>query len=273
MSDDVQTIRANGIRFAYLSQGSGPLVMLFHGFPDTAHTWDHVMPLIAAKGYRAIAFFMRGYDPTEVPPRDADADTLARDPIALLDALGEKEAIIVGHDWGATCAYGAASLAPERVKKLFVVGIPHPAAVTPRPSLVWGVRHFLAYKLPGAGKRFVRNDFEALPRIYKRWSPTWSPPASELAAVRACFANEASREAAFGYYRKLDPRLRPFMRKPIHVPTIVFAGTDDPIVTPKDYHGARRMFASDYTVEVMPGGHFMHREHPEIFAERLLAHL
>ena len=63
------------------------------------------------------------------------------------------------------------------------------------------------------------------------------------------------------------------MRKPIQVPTVVFAGTDDPIVTPADYHAARRMFAGDYTVEEMPGGHFMHREHPEIFAERLLAHL
>ena len=273
MSQDVQTVRANGIRFAYLSEGSGPLVMLFHGFPDTAHTWSHVMPLIAAKGYRAVAFFMRGYHPTEVPARDADAETLARDPIALLDALGEKDAILVGHDWGSACAYGAASLAPERIKKIVVLAVPHPTALKPRPSLVWGVRHFIAYKLPGAGKRFARNDCAALPRIYKRWSPTWSPPASEFAALRACFSNEASREAAFGYYRKLDPRPAPFMRKAIQVPTVAFAGTDDPIVTPADYHGARRMFARDYTVEEMPGGHFMHREHPEIFAERLLAHL
>jgi pimeloyl-ACP methyl ester carboxylesterase len=271
--NDVKTIDANGLRFAYLEAGQGPLVMLFHGFPDTAYTWSDVMPKIAAKGYRALAFFMRGYHPTATPTKDADVETLARDPIALLDALGEREAIVVGHDWGYACAYGAAAIAPLRVKKIVVVAVPHPGAMSPTPSLLWGVRHFLEYKIPGAGKRFVANDFAALPRIYRRWSPTWSPPSSEFDAIRACFAHEASREAAFGYYRALTYPVAPCLRKKISVPTVVFAGQGDPIVSPRDYESARKMFTSDYTVEVMPGGHFMHREHPALFAERLLAHL
>src|SRR5215469_2918718 len=98
-------VTANGLEFAYLSEGSGPLVLLFHGFPDTAHTWDFVLPYIARKGYRAVAPFMRGYAPTEIPKRDADQVTLARDVLALVDAFGEKEAVVIGHDWGASAAY------------------------------------------------------------------------------------------------------------------------------------------------------------------------
>ena len=146
-------------------------------------------------------------------------------------------------------------------------------AVQWTPSKVWGVRHFFAYKLPGAARRFSNNDFAALPVIYKRWSPLWSPPADELAPVREAFAEPASLDAAIGYYRQLRLRPQSFFRTPIEVPTIAFAGLDDPIVGPADFAGARRMFKADYIVEEMRGGHFMHREHPDEFATKLLAHL
>ena len=111
-------VDAAGLRFAYLEEGAGPLVLLLHGFPDTAHTWDEIAPRIAAKGYRIVAPFMRGYYPTQVPAVDADARTLSTDVLALIEALGERSAVVVGHDWGAAAAYGAAALAPERVTKL-----------------------------------------------------------------------------------------------------------------------------------------------------------
>lgn len=273
MADAIQFVDTNGLRFAYLEQGSGPLVLLLHGFPDTAHSWDDLRPRIAAKGYRAVSPFMRGYHPSAVPDRDPDQETLARDPIALIDALGARDAILVGHDWGASAVYGAAALHPQRVTKLFVIGIPHPAALKPSPKKLWGVRHFAAYKIPGAPDRFARNDFAALPAIYKRWSPTWDPDPSEFDAVRQSFSNPASLNAAFGYYRKLSPVPSASLKAKITVPTVVFAGLDDPIVTPADYRNAARMFESEYTVEEVPGGHFMHREHPKVFAERMLGYL
>jgi pimeloyl-ACP methyl ester carboxylesterase len=266
-------VEANGLRFAYLEDGSGPLVLLLHGFPDTAHSWNHARARIAAKGYRAVSPWLRGYTPTAIPPRDADLETLARDVLALIAALGESSAIVVGHDWGAAACYAAASLEPARVKKLVVVGIPHPATLKPTPYKLWMVRHFFAYKLPGAARRFARDDFAALPLLYKRWSPAWSPPTDELTSVRACFADTASLDAAFGYYRQLRLRPQPFLRRPIEVPTVAFAGLDDPIVSPADYAAAQRMFRRDYIVEEIRGGHFMHREHPEEFATKLLAHL
>src|ERR1700749_2764571 len=101
---------------------------------------------------------MRGYDPSGIPDRDPDQETLARDPLALIEALGDDDAVLIGHDFGATTAYGAEALGPARGKKLFVLAIPHPAALKPTAKKLWGVRHFATYKLPGASNRFARND-------------------------------------------------------------------------------------------------------------------
>ncbi|BBX45009.1 hypothetical protein GCM10009641_23990 [Mycobacterium cookii] len=135
------------------------------------------------------------------------------------------------------------------------------------------MRHFAAYKMPGAASRFARDDFAALPAICKRWSPDWNPSPDEFDPVRECFSNRASLNAAFGYYRKLSPIPSAALKATITVPTVVFAGLDDPVAEPADYRRAARMFSGDYVVEEVPGGHFMHREHPDVFAERLLAHL
>lgn len=272
MSTEPRTVVANGIRFAYLEEGEGPLVLLFHGFPDTAHTWDAVQPRLAAKGYRVVAPFLRGYSPTEVPKRDADLETLARDALALVEALGAKTATLVGHDWGASAAYGAAALGPERVDKLIVLAIPHQAAIRVTPGMLWATRHFTAYKLPGAANRFAANDYAALREIYARWSPAWTPSDEEFTAVRRCFSDPASRDAAFGYYRALSPLTPAHLRARISVPTVAFSGTDDPLFVHADFERARKMFTGDYTIEDVPGGHFLHREHPKVFVERLLSH-
>ncbi len=269
----IEFVEANGIRFAYIAEGKGPLVLLVHGFPDTAHSWDHVRPLIAAKGYRAVSPFTRGYRPTAIPQRDADGETLARDLLALIDALGEKEAILIGHDWGAAAVYGATAIAQERGRKLIAIAIPHPATLKPTLRKLWGVRHFLAYKLPGAARRFAQDDFAALPEIVRRWSPKWSPAPADLAPVRECFADPASLDAAFGYYRQLSFVPQPFLRARIRVPAVVFSGMDDPNAGRVDYERGRRMFDGEYIIEEMPGGHFLHLEHPALFAEKLLAHL
>src|SRR5580658_6899218 len=117
MMPEIRQVDANGLRFAYLEEGTGPLVLLLHGFTDTAHTWDHLRPRLAAAGFRAVSPFMRGFHPTAIPDRDATQETLARDVLALIEALGETRAIVVAHDWGANAAYGAAALGPARMKK------------------------------------------------------------------------------------------------------------------------------------------------------------
>lgn len=268
----LEYVDANGIRFAFFSEGKGPLVLMLHGFPDTAHTWDHVRPLIAKKGYRVVTPFLRGYAPTGIPETDPDAETLGRDALSLIEALGETSAILVGHDWGAFSAYSAAQLEPARVKKLITLVIPHPATFKPSLGQLWLARHMLLYKLPGSHRRFAADDFAALRAIYARWSPTWEPPDDELASVRECFSNPESLKAAFGYYRALSFVIPAYARRKIDVPSVLFAGLDDPIAKLADYERSRRIFTGECSIEAMPGGHFIHREHPDVFATRLLAH-
>ncbi len=271
---EIRNVDANGLRFAYLEAGEGPLVLLIHGFPDTARGWEGVLPRIAAKGYRAVAPWTRGYHPTEIPMGDADGMTLCRDLAGLIDALSDDgKAIVVAHDWGASAAYALAATQPEKIAKLFVLAIPHPAAIKPSLGKVWGVRHFFLFKMPGAARRFAMDDFAQLREIYARWSPTWDLPEGELDAVRETFSHRGSLEAAMGYYRALPLTVPSYFKKKISVDTVVFAGTDDPIVSVDDYQAASRMFTGAYVVETMPGGHFLHREHPDEFADKLLAHL
>jgi pimeloyl-ACP methyl ester carboxylesterase len=120
-------IAANGISLHVTEQGDGPVVLFCHGFPDTAYTWRRQMHAIAAAGYRAIAPDMRGYGRSSAPV-DATSYTplqTAGDLVGLLDALKIPSAVIVGHDWGATHAWNAAMMRPDRFKAVFCLSVPY----------------------------------------------------------------------------------------------------------------------------------------------------
>ncbi len=265
-----QCIEANSVRFAYLASGSGPLVLLVHGFPDTAHTWDLVRPAIAAAGFRAVALFTRGIAPTSIP---ADGEygsaMLGRDLLALITALGESSAIIVGHDWGASAAYAAAAIDPARVKKLITVGIPHPGSARLTPRVLWMVRHFFRFQFPDAEALVKRDDFAHVDELVRRWSPAWDVPRGETDAVKAAFREPGCLKAALGYYRALKRGIPREHKKRILVDSVAFAGLDDNVEVAA-YEHARKMFSKRYDIVQMRGGHFMHREHPEVFERELL---
>src|SRR5687768_14216442 len=121
-------IEANGLLFGYLEAGphDGPLALCLHGFPDSAWTWRHLLPDLAHAGYRAVAPFMRGYAPTEVPADGRyQSGALVADACALHEALGgDGRAVILGHDWGAIATYGAAAHQPDRWSKVVAGAVP-----------------------------------------------------------------------------------------------------------------------------------------------------
>jgi pimeloyl-ACP methyl ester carboxylesterase len=120
-------IATNGISLHVTEQGEGPPVLFCHGFPDTAYTWRRQMKAIAAAGYRAIAPDMRGYGRSSAPA-DANSYTplhTAGDLVGLLDALKISSATLVGHDWGATHAWNAALMRPDRFKAIFCLSVPY----------------------------------------------------------------------------------------------------------------------------------------------------
>ena len=123
-------VRANDLEFGVLEAGSGPLALCLHGFPDAAYTWRHLLPALAEAGFHAVAPFMRGYAPTEVPTDGAyQLGALVADAVALHDVLGgDGNAVLIGHDFGAEAAYGAAAHAPDRWRRLVTLAVP-PAAL------------------------------------------------------------------------------------------------------------------------------------------------
>ena len=274
MPATTRVVKANGLTFTCLEEGDGPLVLLLHGFPDTAHSWDAARPALAAAGFRAVSPFTRGYAPTSAPADgDYRMEALADDAVALIEALGADSAIVVGHDWGSPAAHGAAIKAPSRVRMLVTVAIPHPASVRLTPALIWRARHFLAFRRKGAAARLRANDFAYIDELVRRWSPAWRPAADETAAVKRAFAEPGCVEAALGYYRAAGNSVPRFLRAPVEVPTLAFAGGSDPAVSPAAYEKARRWYPGGYQVVTLPGGHFLHREHPDEFIDQLIRRL
>lgn len=267
----LRDMTANGVRFAYFEEGEGPLVLLVHGFPDTPHTWDDVRPALARAGFRAVTPYTRGYHPTAVPADGLyDGVTLGRDVLAWIDALGERQAIVVGHDWGASAAYHAAGLAPERVRFLVTVAIPHPASILPTPRILWGLRHMIRFQARSAEAKVRAHDFAHVDELVHRWSPLWNVPAGETKPVKEALRNPENLSAALGYYRAVSLRAAAAARTPISVPSAVFSGTDDTLLRPVDYERARRWYRAPHEIIHMPGGHFLHREHPTRFIGELL---
>jgi pimeloyl-ACP methyl ester carboxylesterase len=118
-----------GVRLHYVEAGEGPLVVLLHGFPEFWYSWRRQIPVLAAAGFHVVAPDMRGYDLSDKPQswRAYDAGLLADDIAGLIKSFGEKDAYVVGHDWGAAVAYTVAMSHPEVVRRLAILNVPHTA--------------------------------------------------------------------------------------------------------------------------------------------------
>ena len=130
MEFETGTIEANGLTFHTLEYGAGTPLLALHGFPDHARSYRHQMKPLSEAGYRVVAPYMRGYAPSDVP---ADgfygAAVLAQDAAAMVEELCRsydcEQIVVMGHDWGASAAYGAARLVPSRIQKLIALALPH----------------------------------------------------------------------------------------------------------------------------------------------------
>lgn len=126
-SPALRTVKSNGLTVRIAEQGSGPLVLLLHGFPEGWYSWRHQLAALAAAGYRAVAPDQRGYGGTDKPAAiDAyDILSLVADAVGVVDALGEKQAVVVGHDWGAPVAWHCGLLRPDLFRAVGLLSVPY----------------------------------------------------------------------------------------------------------------------------------------------------
>jgi len=160
-----RTIEANGIHIHVAEQGTGPLVLLCHGFPESWYSWRHQLTALAEAGFRAVAPDMRGYGHSDRPPEPERYSLLhlVGDMVGLLDVLGEGSAVIVGHDWGAPVAWHAALMRPDRFRAVIALSVPYrprgsapPTSQMPRTSDASFYQ--LYFQTPGVAEAELETD-------------------------------------------------------------------------------------------------------------------
>ena len=160
-----RTIETNGIRMHVAEQGTGPLVVLCHGFPESWYSWRHQLSALAAAGFHTVAPDMRGYGQTD-RPAEIEAYTLLHlvgDMVGLLDALGEPSAVIAGHDWGAPVAWHAALLRPDRFRAVIGLSVPYWPRQPVRPTTTMphtddAQFYQLYFQTPGVAEAELERD-------------------------------------------------------------------------------------------------------------------
>ncbi|MGD0437519.1 MAG: alpha/beta hydrolase [Bryobacteraceae bacterium] len=162
-------VEVNGIKMHIAEQGTGPLVVLVHGFPELWYSWRHVLPALAAAGYHAVAPDMRGYGQTDAPPNIEDYTLLQSvgDIVGVVHALGYEHAAIAGHDWGAPVAYNAANLRPDIFTAVVLLSVPFgvrgEGGVKPTESMQGrvpkGMQFYQTYfQTPGVAEKEFETD-------------------------------------------------------------------------------------------------------------------
>lgn len=151
-------VRVHGVRLAYVDEGSGPAVVLLHGYPDSSRLWRKQIPELVDAGFRVVAPDLRGFGDSDKPPTvdDYTLTKLLSDVVGLMSACDIRRAHVVGHDWGATLAWMMASLMPRRVTSLTAISVGHPR-VFHHPSLEQRQRfwYVLLYQFEGVAEELI----------------------------------------------------------------------------------------------------------------------
>lgn len=274
-------VSANGIRLHVAETGTGPLVLLLHGFPEFWWSWRHQLPALAAAGMRAVAVDLRGYGDSDKPPRGYDLWTLSGDVAGLVRALGERQADLVGHDWGGILGWCTAALHPRVVRSVTVLAAAHPRAMGQALLLDTAqrsaARYLAEFQTPWLPERRLTRDGAILVQrlLCGGAGPQWRA-SGEFAAVarryREAMLIPAAAHCALEYYRwvgrsqfRFDGRrLSRAVDRAIGVPVLQVHGADDPYVLERTARRSARWAGDDYRYEVLPGvGHFVQQEAPE----------
>jgi len=289
----LKTVRTDLLAIAYAEYGpaAGPVVVLLHGWPYDIHAFAAVAPALAAKGYRVIVPYLRGYGATRflsaTTRRNGEPAALAVDTVAMMDALGIRSAILGGFDWGARSADIIAALWPERVRGLVAVSgylIGSQAAgrrpLPPEAELQWWYQFYFATERGRAGYETYRREFSRL--IWRIASPRWGFDDATFERSAAAFDNPDHVEVVIHNYRwrlglakgeaRYDPIERRLATAPvITVPTITMEGDANGAPHPDPATYAAK-FTGRYEHRLITGGigHNLPQEAPGAFVQAVI---
>jgi len=290
----VRRIAANGIELQVLDEGEGPLVVLCHGFPELAFSWRRQVPALARAGFRVVAPDMRGYGGSSAPAEVEayDVISLCGDMCGLLDALGEQQALFVGHDWGAWLVWQLAVLHPERVRAVAALSVPFvpraPAPPVPIMRRHLGEDFYIVwFQEPGVADAALGRDVRRTLTTSRQWTEQWAE--EERPARRPEWLSEEELEVyveafertgftgGLNWYRNMDRNWEltaPVAERRVEAPALFLTGERDPVRSfmPAE---AMRGWVTDLREEVVvpDAGHWTQQQAPEAVNDALLRFL
>jgi pimeloyl-ACP methyl ester carboxylesterase len=270
-------VDAGGLRVHLAEAGpedAEPVLML-HGWPQHWYEWRGLVPRMSHR-YRLLMPDLRGLGWTEAPPDGYEKDNLARDQIALLDALGIERVKLIGHDWGGYAGFLMCLLAPERVERYVATNIIHP---WPKPSMravlsFWRMAYQLPMLLPFIAPRVTRK--RGFIKFVLNGAKKGVFTDDELEAFEAPYRDPDRSFATAKYYRSFQTHDLPLLLRRhwtgyrLSAPTLMLYGTGDVAITPASLEGYEP-FADDMRIDTVPDtGHSIVDAVPELVAERAL---
>lgn len=283
-----RTVRANGIALHIAELGSGPLVLLLHGFPQFWWTWRQQLVDLADAGFHAVAADLRGYGASDKPPRGYDLPTLADDVAGLVGALGERNAVIVGTDVGGLLAWTVATLDPHVVSRIAVLGAPHPLrlrraiAADPRGQGRASKPMWSTFQVPRWPERLLK-DRDYIRDLFDAWSgAAWRRSHEYPGAVEqyarsmqvsqvAHSALEIFRWGLRSVPRRDGRRTARRLGEGVRVPVLQVHGEDDACMLLTTAQGSGAYVQGSYEWQSLPGvGHFPQEEAPHLVSAELI---
>jgi pimeloyl-ACP methyl ester carboxylesterase len=266
-------IDVGGLRLHCVEAGTGPLVVLLHGFPEFWYAWRHQIPALADAGYRVVAPDLRGYNTSDKPSRVRDyrPRVLVQDVADLIVALGAGSAAVAGHDWGGGLAWLLAMQHPKRVERLVLLNAPHPVRFLKglrSPRQLRRSWYILAFQLPWLPERLVAaRDFQALRWIF-RHQPTrpGAFTAQDIDRYVVAAAQPGALRAAINYYRaafRANPLAQAHGLRRVDIPTLIIWGDQDRSLG-RELAEPDRAWVPDVRVErIAEASHWVQADDPE----------
>ncbi|MBI1242772.1 MAG: alpha/beta fold hydrolase [Nostoc sp. RI_552] len=264
-------IMTNNLQLHYTTQGSGPLMLMLHGFPEFWYSWRHQIPEFA-KYFQVVAIDLRGYNYSD-KPKDQSAyvmDEFVKDVEGVIHGLGYHQCILVGHDWGAAIAWSFAYAHPEMVQRLVILNLPHPA------KFAQGLRTYqqllrswyvFLFQLPWLPELLIRfSDYEAIEKLIQGTAfnkSAFTP--TDLNAYKNAAAKPGAVTAMLNYYRQV------FKHSFIHknwgilpVPTLMIWGENDTALG-KELTYDTSTYVNDFKIKYISDcGHWVQQEKPDL---------
>ena len=277
-------VAANGSRFHVVETGSGPLVVLLHGFPMFWWSWRRSLQELAGAGYRVVAMDLRGYGGSDRPPHGYDPFTLSADVAAVIRSLGENDAVVVGHGLGGLLTWTMGALHADVVRGIVPVAMAHPDRLRTAMMRQRGQRrsgwYAVGFQWPLLPeRRLTAHNAAQVERFLRRWSATEGWPSDpEVATYRSAMLLPGTAYGALEFYRwalRSIPRRdgRRFVAaalEPVTVPVLQVHGRLDPAILPATVDGSEQHVSASYKRVDLECGHFPHEEVPDSFHAALL---